>query len=180
MSHRTNKVIGPEIFVTPVNNEISKMSACKKTLFENQSAWFSNSAKLKWENTWIENGGTVESVGSAMFLFVLDSSEMEVRKIFRSPAYINEHLAVFRADYISECIKHGNMRKVCIGKFQISCGDIKEELEVKDKRGREWIERQSPSIKCDGYLKVSDLPKAHGKITQLSLDNFDFNTVEKC
>ena len=92
-------------------------------VFENVTAWFSSSVKPNWKKSWQSNGGKIDKVESAMFLFGNDAFASDIREIFDSKLYLSEHVAIFRPDYIDECLKRGDMKQVCVGEFQLRMPD---------------------------------------------------------
>ena len=91
----------------------------QKSIFEQQTAWFSTSCEPKWKDIWVSNGGRLETVDSAMFIFGEDGNASDIQKVFKSEAYLREHVAIFHPAYVGECAEMGDMKKVTAGKYQL-------------------------------------------------------------
>lgn len=77
----------------------------KKKLFQGCSAWFSSSVAEKKIKLWKVYGGTLDTVNFAQYIFSEDIDAKDTVSIFESEAYMDEHMAVFNADYIIDCVK---------------------------------------------------------------------------
>lgn len=93
-------------------------------MFEGLSAWFSTSVRRKIKQLWVDYGGREASLEDAQFIFSQDAKVPDTESIFNSDAYLEEHLAVFHPSYIRECIKHGNISKVTLGKYFFPPADV--------------------------------------------------------
>lgn len=86
-------------------------------MFKGSTAWFSRSVGRTKRQKWLAGGGKEASYDSAQFVFSQDAHAPDTQGIFEGTAYLDEHLSVFHANYISECVKKGSMEAVALGKY---------------------------------------------------------------
>lgn len=100
----------------------------KKKLFQGCSAWFSSSVAEKKIKLWKVYGGTLDTVNFAQYIFSEDIDAKDTVSIFESEAYMDEHMAVFNADYIIDCVKKKNRASVPVGKYHLVPRGIEEDV----------------------------------------------------
>ncbi|XP_070542522.1 telomere repeats-binding bouquet formation protein 2-like [Ptychodera flava] len=86
-------------------------------LFENKSAWFSDSVEKKKSDLWVRQGGKLADKGTADFLFSEDAKAEDTKRIYLSPAYNDDAVTVFHASYVDACLKVESMKKVALGEY---------------------------------------------------------------
>ncbi|XP_061163664.1 telomere repeats-binding bouquet formation protein 2-like [Saccostrea echinata] len=80
----------------------------RKKIFQEDTAWFSSSVSQKFKNIWKRNGGQGAPLDSAMFVFSQDFNAPDTLQIFRSEAYLSEHLAVLHPLFIIDSVSRGS------------------------------------------------------------------------
>ncbi|XP_069138392.1 telomere repeats-binding bouquet formation protein 2-like isoform X1 [Argopecten irradians] len=162
-------------------------------LFQGQTAWFSSSVSSRNIKLWKEHGGLIVGIEHAQFVFSEDEEAEDTKQIFSSEAYIDEHLAVFHAKYVSDAVKQSDGTKIPLGDYFLPPKDIqqfiKKQMKFKwdkesesnkdddstpDKEGdenedqvMENCSRHSNIIQFDGedYVDIQGLAKISGPIT---------------
>ncbi|KAK6180466.1 hypothetical protein SNE40_012614 [Patella caerulea] len=86
-------------------------------MFDGLTAWFSSSVDETIKQHWENNHGAVCGVDEAQFLFSQNTEIQDTKRLYESEAYLNEHLTIFHVQYISDCIKSGDRKKVVLGKY---------------------------------------------------------------
>lgn len=95
-------------------------------MFKGLTAWFSRSVSRTKRQKWVAGGGKEASLDSAQFIFSQDAHTPDTLRIFDSAAYLDEHLSVFHANYITECVKKGSMEVVALGKYILLPTEVQE------------------------------------------------------
>ncbi|XP_052102383.1 telomere repeats-binding bouquet formation protein 2-like [Mytilus californianus] len=85
-------------------------------IFQDLTAWFSDSVSTERKTKWKEQGGKQADYDSAQFIFSENADSKDTKQIFQSSAYRDEHLAVFHAKYISDSTKVPT-QKIPVGKY---------------------------------------------------------------
>ncbi|KAL4228060.1 hypothetical protein ACF0H5_013496 [Mactra antiquata] len=89
----------------------------RTNIFSGLTAWFSASVSDEAHKLWVEYGGRERSVDEAQFLFSEDANCPDTISVFESESYIDEHVCVFHASYVSDCVKKGNSKDVILGRY---------------------------------------------------------------
>ena len=54
------------------------------------------------------------------------TSILYIFRVYESDAYIKEHIAVFHASYIDECVHRNNLTRVAIGKYLLPNSNLQK------------------------------------------------------
>ncbi|OWF46937.1 telomere repeats-binding bouquet formation protein 2-like isoform X2 [Mizuhopecten yessoensis] len=110
------------------------MGDAETSLFlQGQTAWFSSSVSKRKVKLWMKHGGLIEEIDHAQFIFSEDEEAADTKQIFSSEAYLDEHLAVFHAMYVTDCVKQKNGSKIPLGDYFLPPKDV-QQLIRKQKR----------------------------------------------
>ncbi|XP_069138395.1 telomere repeats-binding bouquet formation protein 2-like isoform X3 [Argopecten irradians] len=115
-------------------------------LFQGQTAWFSSSVSSRNIKLWKEHGGLIVGIEHAQFVFSEDEEAEDTKQIFSSEAYIDEHLAVFHAKYVSDAVKQSDGTKIPLGDYFLPPKDIQQF--IKKQMKFKW-DKESESNKDD-------------------------------
>lgn len=102
------------------------MTVKDKLLFQDLTAWFSDSVADERKSQWKKMGGKEADLDTAQFIFSENPESGDTQQIFKSEPYRNEHLAVFHARYISDCIKANGNHDIPVGKYFMPPKEIQE------------------------------------------------------
>ncbi|XP_055956465.1 uncharacterized protein LOC126817274 [Patella vulgata] len=128
-------------------------------MFDGLTAWFSSSVDESIKQHWENNHGVVRDVDEAQFLFSQNSEIQDTKRLYESEAYLNEHLTIFHVQYINDCIKSGDRKKVVLGKYFLPPLEIQnlirnqvEFIWEKDKGSIQSVQVNTGKRKTDGVL----------------------------
>ncbi|XP_060078434.1 telomere repeats-binding bouquet formation protein 2-like [Ylistrum balloti] len=168
------------------------MGDTETSLFQGQTAWFSNSVLEEKIKLWEHHGGLLAGIDHAQFVFSEDEEAPDTKMIFSSEAYIDEHLAVFHALYVSDAVKQKYGPKILLGDYFLPPKDIQqlirkqmkfkwehvnesnkddsnsdeEEGATLARQAAEGISQYGKEIRCEGedYVNIAALSKITGEI----------------
>ncbi|CAG5133192.1 unnamed protein product [Candidula unifasciata] len=94
-------------------------------IFENKTAWFSESCPDNVKKLWVDNGGKLEDVTLSQYVFSDDWQHEDTNILYNSEAYLKQHLAIFSSQYIPDAL-HQGIDNVSLGKYFLIPGPIKD------------------------------------------------------
>ncbi|XP_013380855.1 uncharacterized protein LOC106151954 [Lingula anatina] len=102
-------------------------------VFHGLSAWMSTSVSTERQEMWVKCSGEICGKDKAQFLFSEDAESEDTKSIYQSHAYYNEHLAVFHASFIDECIRAKSVKRVNLGLYLLPPKEVQDELKFQFK-----------------------------------------------
>ncbi|XP_033749422.1 telomere repeats-binding bouquet formation protein 2-like isoform X2 [Pecten maximus] len=109
------------------------MGDTETALFQGQTAWFSASVLKRRIKLWKKHGGLIAGIDHAQFVFSEDEEAADTKQIFCSEAYIDEHLAVFHAMYVSDSAKQKNGTKLPLGDYFLPPKEVQQLIKKQKK-----------------------------------------------
>ncbi|CAL1526985.1 unnamed protein product [Lymnaea stagnalis] len=100
-------------------------------MFKNKTAWFSKTCLVDSASIWAQNGGTIVNMDLAQFIFSDDWTHEDTKDISNSEAYLKEHLAVFRSQYVLDAVNNGS-EKCTLGTYFLYPPDILEKIKKRE------------------------------------------------
>ncbi|KAI0242932.1 hypothetical protein LSAT2_010472, partial [Lamellibrachia satsuma] len=98
-------------------------------MFDGLTAWFSSSVSKDRKTSWIKNDGLVTAdINKAMFVFSEDAGCEDTSSLYKTEAYLDEHLAIFHPAYIDKCLEEGDTKKVAVGQYFLPPSDLQIEI----------------------------------------------------
>uniref|UniRef100_A0A8C5NF86 Telomere repeats-binding bouquet formation protein 2 n=1 Tax=Gouania willdenowi TaxID=441366 RepID=A0A8C5NF86_GOUWI len=106
-------------------------------MFQNKTAWFSNSVPQETHNFWrksvrllssVSEMGTVASWRAADYLFSADAECPDTLRIFQSKDYLWNKVTVFHKQFLSTCERRQSTKSVCIGHYVLPPASVQDEV----------------------------------------------------
>ncbi|ESP00546.1 hypothetical protein LOTGIDRAFT_149761 [Lottia gigantea] len=122
-------------------------------MFDGVTAWFSSSVDDNTVTDWKSEKGEVKDLDEAQFIFSNESEARDTKSLYKSNAYLNEHLAIFHSQYIVDCLQNGDTRNIVLGRYFLPPLPLQHfmkkqmKFDWKDKKDKKEINNKSNMAK---------------------------------
>lgn len=156
----------------------SDQTQCPQIFF-NQTAWFSGSVTDERVEKWKAYGGEICDFETAQFVFSEDPEYEDTKRLYDSQAYLYEHLAIFHAAYIDECVENESCKHVAVGDYFLPPKELHEiisqQMTFKWAKAQQSKKKLTPQKKQNSTVVLAAVtpPKSSGKnkaANQMSAD----------